>query len=175
MVCNANGAPAAAEIPGCGIPAIGTYTVLVNDFNHATTGGYGLMLQRLNGPANATALLINQTANGAITAPGQFATYTFAGKANSPVRLVMGSPASGFAPSIRLYRPDGELLCEASASPGAAAVGSCRLPSDATYTLVATTLNGAGSGSYALTALCMAADCGPAIPLSYVYLPLARR
>lgn len=175
MICNANGYPSAVEIPGCILPSAGVFSVLVNDYNHSTTGSYGLTLQRLNNPGNATSLLINQIATDAISAPGQFATYTFATKANSTVRVRMSSPYGGVYPSIRLYGPDGVLLCQASGYYGVVETDRCVLPSDSTYTVVAANYNGAGSGNYYLSVLCLGGDCGPALQLSYVYLPLTRR
>jgi hypothetical protein len=173
-ICNANGYPAATELPGCILPSSGNYTVLINDYNHSTTGSYGLTIQRLNQPGGATPLLINQNVSAAITAPGAVATYTFVGKANNPVRVRMSSSSGGVYPSIRLYGPDGVLLCQASGYPGVVEIGRCVLPSDATYTLIATNYNGAGSGNYYLSVLCLSSDCGPAIQLSYVYLPFVR-
>jgi hypothetical protein len=87
----------------------------------------------------------------------------------------MTTTSLGIYPSIRLYGPDGVQLCQANGYPGVVEIGRCVLPSDATYTIVATNYNGSGSGDYFLSVLCLADSCGSALELSYVYLPLTKR
>jgi hypothetical protein len=175
LVCNANGYPSAVEIPGCILPSDGSYTILANTYNSAATGSYGLTLQRLNNPGNATPVLFGHTKAGAIDTRGAFDTYTFAAHANSPVSVRMTSPSGGIYPSVRLYGPDGALLCQASNYPGTAEIGRCVLPSNATYTLIATNYNGAGTGNYSLSLLCLAEDCGPAATILNVLVPVVRK
>ncbi|MBK9711694.1 MAG: hypothetical protein IPO81_10270 [Kouleothrix sp.] len=106
-----------------------------------------------------------------------FGTYTFSAKAQSPVRVRMRS-ATGFSalyPHMRLYSPGGALLCQASGYPGTVEIDRCVVPADATYTLIATNYNGAGQGDYMLSLLCLAGDCGPAMPMATNYVPVVGR
>ncbi|MFN2227548.1 MAG: hypothetical protein ACK2UY_14595, partial [Anaerolineae bacterium] len=93
------------------LPIGGTYSVHVSDgFNGTYTGGYGLYLQRLNAPGNATPLSFGQTSIGFIAQSAEMDTFTFEAQANDTVMVAISNASGDLWPQIRLYDPRGNLV-----------------------------------------------------------------
>ncbi len=135
----------------CLIPVSGTYTVLSSAFNDPATGSYGLTIQRVNAPPNATPLAAGITATSALTAAGQLATYTFAGAANHAVYLRMGAINSAIKPEISVYGDNGALICSKYTYGATVDVGPCLLPRTGMYTVLVNSFDVPATGGYGLT------------------------
>ena len=150
LVCQAqNASSGMAEINDCPLPATGTYQVLAGDYGSTETGNYGIFLQRLNQPGNATAITYGQNITKDIILAAEMDTFTFTGIANDRVMIDMAVTLGGLDPQIRLYRPDGTLLCSNSNSNGGyAEINNCTLPDTGTYTILAHDYGNTEAGNY---------------------------
>ena len=150
MLCQAySGSGGMAEINDCPLPSNGTYTILFADYYYSETGNYGLYLQRLNNPESYTVLAYGQSTGGDISIVPEMGTYTFSGEAGERVLINMAVTLGTLDPQIRLYRPDGTLLCSASYSNGGSAeINNCPLPDTGTYTLLVNDLGDTETGTY---------------------------
>jgi len=135
------------------LPGDGQYTVLACDsILHGTdTGGYGIFVQRVNNPGNATAIGFGQTISGSIDSVGEVDTYTFPASAGDSVLIRMSVSSVYLDPEIRLYGPDGNELAWAWGS--STAEVSWILPGDGQYTILAcdSILHGTDTGGYTLS------------------------
>jgi uncharacterized protein YfaP (DUF2135 family) len=147
LVCAANNV---REINDCLLPATGTYTLIANDYGHTETGGYGLHLQRLNNPGNATALSFGQTAAGAIGQAAEMQAYTFNANSGDRVLIALGVSSGTLDPQLRLYGPDGALVCSRYSTGGAVEITDCPLPLSGAYTLIANDYWNTKTGQYGL-------------------------
>jgi hypothetical protein len=144
-----NGNYTALDIPGCLLPTDGSYTIVVNNYNAALSGNYGIMLQRVNNPSGGTALAFGTNNLATIGAAGELDTYTFTAMSGDTVIMRMGSTAFGVMPHLRLYGPDGVKVCEAYNNEIADASG-CILPSSGSYTILASPRASARTGAYGI-------------------------
>ena len=135
------------DIAGCLLPTDGAYTIVVNDYNGADTGNYGITIQRVNNPAGGIALAFGTNSLAALGAAGDLDTYTFAAASGDTVLMRMGSSTFGLSPQIRLYGPDGVKVCEAYNN-AVADTSGCIVPSSGSYTILANAHNSAQPGSY---------------------------
>lgn len=145
-----------AEIAGCTLAGGGTYFVLAFDDYVGTnnTGGYHLYVQRLNNPGNGLPIDRGAELVGAIVSPAQMDTYTFTVATSDTVRVRMRAVSGDLHPGIRLYGPDGTLLCEDEAS-GTAEIVDCALPGSGAYTILAfDSFDGMYTGGYRLSLDC---------------------
>jgi len=130
-VCSSfNASGGFAEIKECTLPSAGAHTILANDYGETETGDYGLFLQQLNQPGNATATTPGQVLSASIGSVAETDTYSYTGSAGDKVLISMAVRA-GFAldPQIRLLGPDGAEVCSAfNASGGFAEIKDCTLP-----------------------------------------------
>ena len=93
------------------LPVGGTYSLHISDgFNGTLTGGYGLYLQRLNAPGNATGVAFGQTTIGSISQPAEMDTYTFDAQADDAILVGISHASGDLWPQIRLYDPRGNLV-----------------------------------------------------------------
>jgi hypothetical protein len=148
---SAGGAGATSpEMPALRITAAapGTYTILASDgFDGTLTGSYNLFLQKLNPPANATAISFSQTVAGAVNQPAEMDAFTFSANANDKVIIGMSRVSGNLWQKIRLYDPSGTLLHETS-SPVHAEM-TYPIPVTGTYAiLVGDGFDGTLAGSY---------------------------
>ncbi|MDY0020655.1 MAG: PPC domain-containing protein [Anaerolineae bacterium] len=145
-----------AEIAGCTLTGGGTYFVLAFDDYVGTnnTGGYHLYVQRLNNPGNGLPIDRGAELVGTIVNPAQMDTYTFTITTSDTVRVRMRAVSGNLHPGIRLYGPDGTLLCEDEAS-GTAEITDCALPGSGAYTILAfDSSDGTCTGDYRLSLDC---------------------
>jgi len=91
-------------------------------------------------------------------------TYTFTAGANGIVLVRMSTTSGELDPYIRLYRPDGVKICEAS-SWGAAEITNCTLPVSGTYSILASDDYADETGGYNLYLECLNALCSSAITM----------
>jgi PKD repeat protein len=152
LTCSAYSyAGSAAGFEDCSLPVAGTYTLLANDYGLTDTGPYGLHLQRLNNPGNATALAFGQTLQATIGAVGEKDAYTFSAGVGDRVLVSMAVASGAMTPEIRLYNPAGQLTCSAYSYAGSAAgFEDCSLTVAGTYTLLANDYGLTDTGSYSL-------------------------
>jgi hypothetical protein len=154
-----------AEIASCALATAGTYTILAYDaFEGSGLGDFGLYLQRLNQPGGARAIARGTATGGSILSPAQMGTFTFSIPAADTVSLKIIRLANTFQPGLRVYAPDGSLLCEGTYS-DSTQLEACALPGSGSYTLlVYDSFNGTLTGRYSVYL-----DC------CKVYLPLNLR
>ncbi len=173
MLCQAfSSSGGMAEINDCPLPSNGTYTILSADYNYSETGNYGLYLQRLNNPESSTVLGYGQNIGGEISFAAEMDTYTFSGVAGEWVLINLAVTLGTLDPQIRLYRPDGTLLCNASNSNGGfAEITNCQLSDTGTYTLLVNDYGDIDPGNYRLY-LQRLTDAVNTTPLSFG-VPLA--
>jgi hypothetical protein len=144
-----NGNYTALDIPACLLPADGSYTIVVNNYNAALSGNYGITLQRVNNPSGAVTLAFGTNNLAAIGVAGELDTYTFTAANGDTVITRMGSTAFGLMPHLRLHDPDGVKVCEAYNNEVADASG-CILPSSGDYTILASPRASARTGAYGI-------------------------
>ncbi|MFC2037589.1 pre-peptidase C-terminal domain-containing protein, partial [Chloroflexota bacterium] len=132
------------------VASSGAYTVLVSDdLNGTHSGVYGLYLQRLNNPGNATPVDFGQTLAGSINLVAEMDAYTFAADAGDVVLIGAGRSTGDLWPQIRLFDPEGNLVGVAGESTHAEV--QVKLTSSGTHTLlIADDLNGTHTGGYGL-------------------------
>jgi len=140
-----------ARIDTLSLPNNGSYSILVADgFNGTLTGGYGLCLQRTFDPGQATPITYGTTVLDTINFVGYINTYTFPGNKNEVITIQMARSTGSLWPQIEVYAPKGSLLKRTSNTPSAR-IDTLRLPSDGSYTILATDgFNGTLSGTYSL-------------------------
>ena len=129
----------------CTLDVSGTFTLLAGDHFGSATGTYGLHVQRLNNPGDTTSLEFGDTVTNTITLPSEMFAYTFTGIENDVVDMRM----IGTSSEIRLYRPDGTLLCSYWASYGLAET-ACTLDVSGTFTILAGDHFGFATDTYEL-------------------------
>ena len=127
------------------LPSNGTYTLLAGDLNGLNSGSYGVFLQRVNNPGNATPFSFGSTLTGNISFNGEYQSYSFSGKSGDIIYSRMSSTWRS-DPNMKLYSPDGIQLISRSGYDYVEF--NITLPSNGTYTLLAGDLNGLNSGSY---------------------------
>jgi len=146
----------AAEIPTCDLPTSGPHTVLVGDYGATETGDYFLHLQRLNNPGNAAAISCGETKSDTIGDPAHMNAYTFVGDAGDSVRVTMSVTSGELDPEVRLYGPDGTLLCsDYYPFGGAAEIDACDLVPGGTHTILASDYGATETGDYDLYLACL--------------------
>ena len=129
--------PASVDIESDPLPQNGTYTILACDYGGNQIGDYGIFVQRLNNPGQATPIAFGETVSGSIDVVGEVDTYTFDATTGDVVLLRMST--SGYLdPGIRLYGPDGSLLNEVYQiiGPASSNIESEPLSSSGTYTIL---------------------------------------
>lgn len=167
MICEAfYGTGGMAEINDCALPVDGTYTILFADYQYTETGNYGIYLQRLNNPGNASALTYGQTAVGDISLVPEMDAYTLSGEAGQRVMIAMAVTLGALDPQIRLFRPDGTLLCAGTVAGVSAEINGCLLPSTGTYTLLVNDVGDTEIGNYRLYLQRLTGGANPT-PLSF--------
>ncbi len=150
-VCE-NGSSVAAEIAACTLSNDGVYTILAfDDWDGTYTGDYYLYLQRLNNPGNPIPILFGQTLAGSILTPAQANTYLYTTTGSAEVPFRMSKVAGNLWPGIRVYNPNGTLICEDESS-STAEIPNCALPESGDYTiLVFDSFYGTYTGDYNFT------------------------
>jgi hypothetical protein len=170
-VCNGFSYSQVAEVSSCTLPANGTYTMLLGDFDAARSGSYTLHLQSLTNPANAQVLPFGLPTSRSLDTAGALDTYTFSGDAGAKLRIrAIGS--QGVNPSLRLYAPSGLSVCSDTTYGSIAETGECLLPSTGSYTLIVNDFNGADTGTYSLNLTCLVDTCGPGPSYDPFFLPI---
>lgn len=141
----------AGEIGTCVLSQSGTYMLLVSNASDVRTGTYGLSIQRVTQPANATNLSFAQSTVAAILGAGEIDTYTFATTSSTTI-LLKGATASGtLRPHLRIFGAEGTLICEGGASySDTAEISSCLLGQPGTYTLLVNDHSDVRTGTYNL-------------------------
>lgn len=102
---------------------------------------------------DAEPITIGETVEGSLDSSQTEVHYTFEGELGRYVTITLISSNSGVDPYLRLLDEDGDVVAQDDDSAGSlnARITSFELPANGEYTIVATTLNGRGSGDFSLT------------------------
>ena len=159
LLCSAWAVYDALAETACTLDVSGTFTLLAGDHFGSATGTYGLHVQRLNNPGSATAIGKNVSFFSTILLPPEMDAYVFWGTENDVIQIRMiDVPNTGFVSEIRLYRPDGTLLCSGwGGYLGGLAEITCTLDTTDTFTLLALDHFGTNTNPYSLSLTCI--DC----------------
>jgi len=96
-------------------------------------------------------IFFGETLTCTIDTPGEMDTYIFTADANDRVMIAMAVTSGGLDPQIRLYGPDGKIVCSASYWPGGSTeIYDCSLPSAGTYTLLVNDDGDTETGDYTI-------------------------
>jgi hypothetical protein len=136
LLCDSSSSTMAQEL--CALDANGTHTILAGSFN-SEVGDFGLFLQRTTSPVNAIATAFGESKSGAVGSAGEMLVFTFAGSIGDQVELRMAEIDPELTPDVRLYRPDGTLLCDSSSS--TMAQDLCLLDANGSHTILAGSFN----------------------------------
>ena len=134
------------------LPATGTYLVLASDAGGNQTATYGLSLQRLNNPGNATPIAFGETVSGNIDSIVELDAYVFNGNLGDEVQITMTRTSGSLDPQIQTYRPDGSNITDCSNfTTGAVLVVSCILDVSGDHAILLSDAGGNETGNYDLT------------------------
>ena len=99
----------------CTLDATGTHAILAGDDFGQDTGDYGIFLQRVTNPGDVTPIAFGETIATTLAVTAQMDTYTFDGGATAGdivvFRMAEALTSAALEPDLRVYRPDGALLC----------------------------------------------------------------
>ena len=100
------------------------------------TGNYNLYLQRSNNPANQTAIAYGRTLSGNITVAPKMDIFKTSVEVTAGDTLAahLKTISANIDPHLRIYQPDGTLLCENSTIFDDLEL-SCSVPQTGTYTI----------------------------------------
>lgn len=134
------------------INSTGTYTIIVR-LDGATTGSYGLFVQKLNNPQGTPLINFGQTLVGRINFTGDAKTYFFSANIGDIILIkATGEHISDlygdFHPQLKLYGPNGIELIRISTGT-AVSEFSATMNATGTYTLIVNH-NGTDARSYGL-------------------------
>ncbi len=127
-----------AEIASCSLPGAGTYTILVYESSYGMyADDYHLYLQRLNNPGDPVSISFGQTLPASIPTPAEMDTFTFTAGVGDKVLVRMSQSSGNLWPGVRVYGPDGTILCEKHSTDSTTAeITSCALPGTGTYSIL---------------------------------------
>jgi hypothetical protein len=145
LLCETSSSTLAQEL--CTLDATGTHTILGGSFG-SEVGDFSLFLQRTINPANAVAIAYGENKNGSVNNVGEMDAYTFAGTSGDQITVQVADVDNVLTPDVRVYRPDGSLLCEDSDS--TLADLECTLDATGNHTILAGSY-GSEIGAYTLS------------------------
>lgn len=125
-----------------------TYILIVRESNAGNTGGYGVHLQRLNGPVGATPIAYGQTIAGSFSPGGDADAFTFNGLDGERIFAMNTALTQQMDPIIDLYDSQGNLL--ASHISATEAILRYTLTSDETYLLIVRESHRGDTGGYGI-------------------------
>lgn len=144
---------AIAELDGVTLTADDTYTLFLDDRQGFGTGAYAVSMQRLNGLAQPSPMPFGETRSATLLVGGELDAYSLSGRQGDRLFLRMSSGSSAFKPQLRLYQPDGTLVCSGySYGNTATNTQACQLPVTGAYLLLANEWSEGRAGSYYLFA-----------------------
>jgi hypothetical protein len=111
-LCNTYGNPI-ADI-ACILDATGTFTILAGDSNGVYTGSFNIYLQNLTVPVEIIPISYSQPVTNTISVPLEWHTYVFEGEIGDLLSIWVIRLSEELNLTIRIYRSDGSLLCEAT-------------------------------------------------------------
>ncbi|MBE2197123.1 MAG: hypothetical protein IAE79_00840, partial [Anaerolinea sp.] len=112
-------------------------------------GSYDLYLQRTNNPANVTPIAYDEVQSGSISPSIDLNAYTFTESVGVQVLVQMDVTSGSLDPQIRVYRPDGSLLCSAQ-SLGSFVEVVCLLDTTGSHTILVGAWSANATGNYTL-------------------------
>lgn len=142
------------------LPADDTYTIVATRFNQelgSTTGTFELTLERVGDDNNNVTPAQTETFTGEITSDTFVQTFTFDGTAGQIVNIRMEAISGDLDPLLVLQNAQGAELAandDENESSRNAAIVAYALPSDGTFTIVATRFNresGLSQGEFTVT------------------------
>jgi RHS repeat-associated protein len=129
------------------LPVDGTYTIVV-DPSGSATGSVTLTVYDVPPDPSGTITIDGPAVTVTISAPGQNASYTFAGSVNKHIALSIANSTNGYV-TVRIKKPDGVNLASTTVT-GATGSITATLPVAGTYTIVVDP-NTTATGSVTLT------------------------
>ena len=145
LLCDSSSSTLAQEV--CLLDVTGTHTILAGSYG-SEIAAFSLFLQSTSNPANDVAIAYGESKSGTVAAVGAMVAYTFAGNAAERVLVRLAEVNPALVPDVRIYRPDGSLLCDSSSSTLAEA--HCVLNITGTHTILAGSY-GSETGAYTLS------------------------
>jgi len=134
------------------LPSDGEYTILVRDHFVGRTGGYGLVLERLNNPGNTVGIEFGETVIASIDPAGDLNLHTFFGNAGDSVLIDVNNVSGGLTPDVSLYSPEGAELASIYVGFTGPSEILQTLPADGQYTIfVREHFHGSYTGVYELS------------------------
>jgi len=154
LLCQGNDPTGGLAQTTCTFDTSGVFALLVGDYYGDKISDYGLYLQRLNNPGMANPISYGQTIIANIDLTTELDTYLFTGVMNDTFIIRMTETSnSNFLSHVRLYKPNGTLLCEAFSS-GLAEV-TCVLDTDGMYVITAGDYYGDKIQEYSISLTCL--------------------
>ena len=119
------------------LPNNGDYTILATDYFGIESGSYGIYVQLVNRPVNATSISFGEKYFGAIGFLGGADTYTFLANSGDVILIRMNKVSGApFGSDFKIYSPSGTELIAGSIE------ASYTLPQNGEYTIIAHDNNG---------------------------------
>jgi len=131
------------------LPDTGEYTILAGDHVGDDTGSYGIFVQRVHNPGNATPLGFGENKSASIDTKAEMDTYTFSASSEDIVLIRMQSSWYD-GPEIKLYAPNGTLISHGSGQSTYFSEITQALPDTGEYTILAGDHVGDDTGSYGI-------------------------
>jgi len=129
------------------LDATGDYTIIAFEIMGAASGPYSMFVQDVADPVGATQLTYG-TSYAATMAQAAVDTYTFEAEANDSLVVKFTEiVVNTINPHLRVYRPDGTLLCQGSSN-SAVLTLSCVANVTGSYTVLVAETHRGGQGSY---------------------------
>ena len=136
----------------CTLDATGAHVLFIADTGGDESGTYDLTLQRTNNPANQVAVAYGDTVMADITVSVELDVFAFSGTSADEI-LVEMQPTSAIEGYLRVYRPNGTLLCSGFNNNGNSGLLGvpCTLDATGTHYIFGADTAGDETGSYDLT------------------------
>ena len=147
-VCSASTSGAFLE-ETCTLDATGQHTLFVGDIFGVNGGSYQLYAQQTDNPAGAVSLAYGDTVAGTVNPAVEMEAYTFTGADGDVVDFQVTQTAGELDPEMRVYRPDGTLLCD-DWTTGTTLETTCTLDTAGSHLILIADFGGTDIGDYEL-------------------------
>lgn len=154
---------AGAEITRCQLPRTARYVVLVGDALATRTGSYNFYAQRLTLSLTTFPLASGDNLAESIDTVAAADAYTWVAGDHDTIQVRVAATSGGLHPLVRVFDPDGVLVCQAGASYSVSAdTGSCLLPRSGAFIVLVADATAIQTGAYRISLTCLVSACGRA-------------